>query len=128
MRDADVGALFLHPGIRPDLATQLLVNGTGVPGLGELEREGTAEEELLGGGSSAGRRRWPNRNWYAHVEAPPHPLLLRCDCDRTRARGAEVQVVSDDGSDSIALSPESPVECLFCGNVGRSSDKVLISV
>lgn len=128
MRDTDIGAVILHPCVRPDLTAQLLINSAGVSLLRELEWKGAAEEELLRAESPYRFRRSPNRHRYAHIETPPDPLLFWRDSNRTRMRGAEIQVVSNDGSDGIALCPELSVECLRCSNVSGLVDKVLFLI
>lgn len=127
VRDTDIRA-FLYPRVCPNLAAQLLVNRAGVSRLRELERKRAAKEQLLRTRSARMPKRRPDRNRYAYIETTPDPLRLRRDGNRTFVLRAEVQMVSDDRSDGVALIPKLSVERLCCGNIRSLVDKVLLLV
>jgi hypothetical protein len=72
VRDADVGAPVLHPGVRPYFAAQLLIHCAWVPGFCEHVRHGAAKDELPGNAVGASR---PRLDHHAYVEAASDPSV-----------------------------------------------------
>lgn len=92
VRNADVGALFLHPDVGRDLATKLLIYRACVPGFRELPRHGAAENEL----ARQAVRLDVDRD--ADVEAALDPLVRLLDGAFVAAAEPQVQPSAEKGS------------------------------
>lgn len=119
MRDTNIRALILHPNVGSHLTAHLLVDGARVPGLCELMRHWTTEDEEL----RAVRRL--DLDGYAHVEGASNPLAL--SADNAAVSIAKLQVVSGKSFNCMSLPPQLSIKLLQGSRGGCSKDDVVVS-
>ncbi|KAL5330337.1 hypothetical protein ACEPPN_003864 [Leptodophora sp. 'Broadleaf-Isolate-01'] len=120
MWNANLRASLLDPRVRAHLTAQLLVHTAGVMGFCELMGHSTTQNELLD-------RVWRlHLNRHTHIEAASYPLAFVGD--GTGHMITETQMMFDDGTYGVPVSPELLVEGLGGWDVLRLYNEVIVCI